>query len=89
MDPASVNWSQYSAANLPYRLQQTAGDHGSLGRVKFMLPNEHIVYLHDTPNKELFEKSTRTFSSGCIRVENPLDLAGLVLQDSVKWSENG
>ena len=86
VDPASVSWSLYSAANLPYRLQQTAGDHGSLGRVKFMLPNEHIVYLHDTPTKDLFEKSTRTFSSGCIRVENPLDLAGMVLQDSVKWS---
>ena len=86
VDPASVSWSQYSGANLPYRLQQTAGDHGSLGRVKFMLPNVHIVYLHDTPTKDLFEKSTRTFSSGCIRVENPLDLAGLVLQDSVKWS---
>ena len=86
VDPETVNWSQYTSTNFPYRLQQSSGDQGSLGRVKFMLPNKHIVYLHDTPHKELFKKSTRAFSSGCIRVQNPLELAGLVLQDSVKWS---
>ncbi|NTV05497.1 MAG: L,D-transpeptidase family protein [Chlorobiaceae bacterium] len=86
VDPASVNWSQYSAGNFPYRLQQSAGDHGALGRIKFMLPNKYIVYLHDTPNKELFEESTRTFSSGCVRVENPVDLAALVLQDTLHWN---
>ena len=86
VDPASVNWSQYTSTNFPYRLQQSSGDQGSLGRIKFLLPNRHIVYLHDTPNKELFKKSPRAFSSGCIRVENPLELAGLVLQDSVKWN---
>ena len=86
VNPASINWSQYTPENFPWRLQQTAGDHGALGRIKFMLPNKYIVYLHDTPNKELFAKSTRTFSSGCIRVENPVDLAVLVLQDSVRWS---
>lgn len=86
VNPASVNWSQYTGKNLPYRLQQSSGDQGSLGRVKFLLPNKHIVYLHDTPHKELFKKSFRAFSSGCIRVENPLELAGIVLQDSVKWS---
>ena len=87
VDPSSVNWSQYSAGNFPYRLQQSSGDHGALGRIKFLLPNRYIVYLHDTPNKELFAESTRTFSSGCIRVQNPLDLATLVLQDSVRWSK--
>ena len=88
VQPESVNWSQYSAANFPYRLQQTAGDHGALGRIKFLLPNRYIIYLHDTPNKELFEKSRRTFSSGCIRVENPADLAELVLQDKGRWSRS-
>lgn len=86
VNPASVNWSQYSGGNFPYRLQQSAGDHGALGRIKFMLPNRYTVYLHDTPTKDLFEKSNRTFSSGCIRVENPQELARLVLQDSLKWS---
>ena len=87
VDPASVNWRQYTGTNFPYRLQQSSGDQGSLGRIKFLLPNKHIVYLHDTPHKELFKKSSRPFSSGCVRVENPLELAGLVLQDSVKWSQ--
>jgi murein L,D-transpeptidase YcbB/YkuD len=49
--PSSVNWSHYSAANFPYRLQQSSGDQGALGRIKFLLPNRYIVYLHDTPNK--------------------------------------
>jgi len=86
VNPSSINWTAYSASNFPYRLQQSSGDHGALGRIKFMMPNKHIVYLHDTPTKDLFEKSSRTFSSGCIRIENPLDLAEFVLQDSVRWS---
>ncbi|TLU87763.1 MAG: murein L,D-transpeptidase [Chlorobium sp.] len=88
VNPASINWSQYSAANFPYNLLQTAGDNGALGRIKFLLPNRHLVYLHDTPTKDLFEKNTRTFSSGCIRVENPLELAELVLRDSVRWNRS-
>ncbi|MBM3422576.1 MAG: L,D-transpeptidase family protein [Chlorobi bacterium] len=88
VNPASINWSQYTGSNFPYRLQQSAGDHGALGRIKFMMPNKHIIYLHDTPTKDLFEKSSRTFSSGCIRVENPLELAEFVLQDSAKWSRS-
>jgi len=87
IDPASVNWSALRASGFPYRLRQRAGDHGALGRIKFVMPNSHIVYLHDTPTKDLFEKNTRTFSSGCIRVENPVRLAELVLDDSVKWNE--
>ncbi len=87
VNPESVNWSQYSARNFPYRLQQSAGDQGSLGRVKFMFPNPYIVFLHDTPHKELFAESIRNFSSGCVRVQNPVDLAALVLQDSVTWSK--
>ncbi|MEI8031989.1 MAG: L,D-transpeptidase family protein [Chlorobiaceae bacterium] len=84
--PESVDWAHYSSSNFPYRLQQSSGDAGSLGRIKFMLPNRYMVYLHDTPSKELFAKSSRAFSSGCIRVENPQELAWLVLQDGAKWS---
>jgi len=86
VDPSSINWNAFGAAAFPYRLQQKAGDHGALGRIKFVMPNRHIVYLHDTPTKDLFEKSSRTFSSGCIRVENPARLAELVLDDSLKWN---
>jgi murein L,D-transpeptidase YcbB/YkuD len=51
-----------------------------------MFPNPHFVYLHDTPSKELFSRSSRAFSSGCIRVKNPYRLAELLLQDDKNWS---
>ncbi len=86
VNPDSVDWSHYSATNLPYRLQQRSGDKGALGRIKFLMPNRHTIYLHDTPNKELFDKTGRAFSSGCIRVQNPAELARLVLRDSLNWS---
>ncbi len=86
VDPASVRWSQYTAANFPYVLRQDAGDDNSLGRVKINFPNPYLVYLHDTPARALFERSQRTFSSGCIRIERPLELAELLLADPVKWS---
>jgi murein L,D-transpeptidase YcbB/YkuD len=72
VDPASVDWS---GRNPPYRLVQRPGPDNALGRIKFMFPNEHAVYLHDTPSRDLFERDSRAFSSGCIRVENPFELA--------------
>lgn len=77
----TIDWS--SSRNLPYQLVQRPGPTNALGRVKFMFPNEHFVYLHDTPSKDLFAKDSRAFSSGCIRVENPLELAQMVLGE--KW----
>jgi murein L,D-transpeptidase YcbB/YkuD len=67
-----VDWS---ARHPPYRLVQRPGADNALGRIKFMFPNEHSVYLHDTPSRDLFSRDSRAFSSGCIRVENPLELA--------------
>ena len=81
VDPASIDWS--SARTLQYQLVQRPGPTNALGRVKFMFPNEYFVYLHDTPSRDLFDKESRAFSSGCIRVENPLELADIVLGD--KW----
>jgi murein L,D-transpeptidase YcbB/YkuD len=78
VDPTTVDWS---ARSFPYQLVQRAGDNNALGRVKFMFPNEHQVYLHDTPSRDLFERDSRAFSSGCIRVENPFELAQLLLGD--------
>ena len=75
----SVDWDDVSAASFPYVLRQPPGPDNALGRVKFMFPNDHAVYLHDTPSKSLFEKEDRAFSSGCIRVEDPLHLAELLL----------
>jgi murein L,D-transpeptidase YcbB/YkuD len=67
-------------------LRQDPGPANALGRIKFMFPNQHLVYLHDTPSKDLFERDVRAFSSGCIRVERPLELAELLLNDAEVWS---
>lgn len=80
VDPATVNWASYGRT-VPFTLRQEPGPENSLGRIKLMFPNQHAVYLHDTPAKELFDRPERNFSSGCIRVEDPLGLATLVLDD--------
>ena len=80
VDPASIDWAKASTKNFSYTLRQPPGPDNALGRVKFIFPNEHFVFLHDTPSKELFSADQRTFSSGCIRVENPLDLASVLLE---------
>ncbi len=85
IDPATIDWSRYSGRGFPYTLRQDPGPKNALGRVKFMFPNEHAVYLHDTPSKSLFEKEDRAFSSGCIRVEEPLHLAELLLRHEPGW----
>ena len=67
-------------------VRQKPGEDNSLGRVKFMLPNAHAIYLHDTPSKQLFENVRRDYSHGCIRLQSPLDLAQFVLQDQPEWT---
>jgi murein L,D-transpeptidase YcbB/YkuD len=86
VDPKSVDWSQVTAGRFPYTLVQRPGPANALGRVKFMFPNEHAVYLHDTPSRYLFDRADRTFSSGCIRVENPFELAEILL-GSDGWTQ--
>lgn len=68
------------------RIRQTPGPKNSLGLVKFLFPNEHDVYLHDTPATELFSRSRRDFSHGCVRVEKPRELAAWILRDQPKWT---
>jgi len=68
------------------RIRQRPGEWNSLGRLKFNMPNNYDVYLHDTPAKSLFEQSFRAFSHGCIRLEKPLDLALYVLRDQPQWT---
>ncbi len=79
VDPATVDWAALGG-RFPFRLRQEPGEGNALGRIKFMFPNRFDVYLHDTPSKRLFERAARTFSHGCIRVQNPLDLAAAVLR---------
>jgi murein L,D-transpeptidase YcbB/YkuD len=85
VDAARVDWARVRAGSFPYQIVQAPGDDNALGRIKFMLPNPHAVYLHDTPAKRLFERHDRAFSSGCIRLERPLELAALLLDDAERW----
>jgi len=66
---------------------QEPGSSNPLGQLKFMFPNRHDVYMHDTPTKNLFDSNVRTFSSGCIRVRNPVRLAELVFGEDRKWTQ--
>ncbi|MGD9668142.1 MAG: murein L,D-transpeptidase [Hyphomicrobiaceae bacterium] len=84
VDPLSVDWSRADIRN--YHVYQPPGDGNVLGEVKFLFPNKHQVYMHDTPTKNLFNESTRTFSHGCMRVRNPMRLAEIVLKQDKGWS---
>ncbi len=79
VDPATIDWSSVTRRNFGYTLVQRPGPNNALGRVKFMFPNKHAVYLHDTPSKYLFGQAERAFSHGCIRVEHPYEFAELLL----------
>jgi murein L,D-transpeptidase YcbB/YkuD len=87
VDPATIDWSQYRSGHIPYTLRQAPGPHNAMGRVKFMFPNSYAVYLHDTPSKSRFDAPDRSFSSGCVRVERPFELAMLLLNDPERWNE--
>jgi murein L,D-transpeptidase YcbB/YkuD len=88
VDPQTIDWSRYRdrPRAFPFQIVQAAGRDNPLGSIKFMFPNEHAVYLHDTPSRALFEKTVRAFSSGCIRTDKPLELARLLLDDPEQWS---
>ena len=79
ISPYAVDWSALSERHFPYRLRQEPAAGNALGRVKIMFPNDDSVYIHDTPARSLFNRTARSFSSGCVRVEEPLTLAGLLL----------
>lgn len=75
----SVNWWKYKDGKVPYLIQQPPGDDNALGEVKFLFPNAHSIYMHDTPNRSLFKQAVRAMSHGCVRVENPRLLAETLL----------
>lgn len=85
IDIATIDWSQYPDKGFPYLIRQQPGPNNALGRVKFIFPNKHSVYLHDTPSKSGFKRAERAFSSGCIRVQNPFHFAELLLADKPGW----
>jgi len=80
IDPDEINWQEVDADSFPGLLRMDPGPWNPLGRVKFMFPNRYDVYLHDTNETSLFHNPVRPFSSGCIRIERPQDLASYLLQ---------
>jgi L,D-transpeptidase YcbB len=86
IDPNTIDWAKVNPKKFPYRMIQDTGVN-PLGRIKFMFPNQFDVYLHDTTQKGLFQRSKRMYSHGCIRVERPYDLGEWVLRDDTSWSK--
>lgn len=77
VDPRRVNWDAVTFKQI--RIRQRPGRGNALGKIKFMFPNKHNVYLHDTPSKSLFNRSERAFSHGCVRVQNPFEFADALM----------
>ncbi len=86
VDPFKVNWAAITKENLTYRFQQAPGKQNALGRIKFMFPNQYDVYIHDTPSRSDFQRTQRAFSSGCIRVADPIELAAYLLKGNPRWT---
>jgi len=84
MDPDTVDWNRYDLRN--FDLVQPPGPSNVLGKVKFLFPNPHDVYMHDTSQKHLFANAVRAESHGCMRVQNPDQLAEVVLKHDKGWS---
>lgn len=76
----AVDFSQYTAKTFPFAIKQPPSGRNALGLVKFMFPNRHNIYLHDTPSKSLFAREVRAFSHGCIRLGDPFDFAYALLK---------
>ncbi|OYW56440.1 MAG: hypothetical protein B7Y80_06700 [Hyphomicrobium sp. 32-62-53] len=86
INPARIKWSKVDIRNIP--IIQGAGPGNPLGRLKFMFPNHHDVYMHDTNDKHLFNSTERTFSHGCIRVRNPDRFAEVILGEMEGWTND-
>ncbi len=87
IDPKTVNWSQLDKEKFPYWLRQDPGSKNALGQVKFLFSNPYEIYLHGTPDRHLFDREVRTFSSGCIRVKDPVRLSSYLLNDGSQQKE--
>jgi len=80
IDASAIDWSSVTQSNWRYSIRQRPGGGNALGEVKFLFPNDHDVYLHDTPSKSLFGTAVRAYSHGCVRVQNPMGFADALLE---------
>jgi murein L,D-transpeptidase YcbB/YkuD len=85
VDPDRIDWQTVTPENFDYILRKDPGPYNPMGRAKFLFPNRYEVYIHDSPDRSIFSQPKRTFSSGCIRIENPIELAEYLLKDSSRW----
>lgn len=87
VDPASIDWAKVNPKTFPYTVRQEPGESNALGLAKFMFPNKHSVYIHDTPSRSLFEREDRALSHGCIRIQRPFDFAKFLLSHDPTWTD--
>ena len=86
VEPSSIDWKSISENRFPYMIRQEPGQGNPLGKIKFMFANEYDVYIHDTPSRSLFTRNIRSFSSGCVRIDNAQELANYLLKDDPDWT---
>jgi murein L,D-transpeptidase YcbB/YkuD len=86
VDPRTIDWPAMNEKTIDFRLRQDPGPQNIMGQIKFLIPSRFNIYLHDTPYREDFPKTSRMSSHGCIRLEKPTDLAEFVLKDFPQWT---
>jgi murein L,D-transpeptidase YcbB/YkuD len=84
VDPRMINWRTVDMRDI--QIKQPPGERNALGSIKFMFPNQYAVYLHDTPSKSLFQRDSRAFSHGCVRVMDPWAFADALLSHDPGWN---
>lgn len=85
IDPTTIDWRSVNPERFPYVIRQDAGEASALGRIKFVIPNSEDIFMHDTPDRHLFRRPDRAFSSGCVRLEKPLELLDFALDGTAGW----
>jgi murein L,D-transpeptidase YcbB/YkuD len=88
VDPTTVEWRNYSRTNFPFTMRQDPGEANALGRIKFVMPNSEDIFMHDTPERHLFARSERAFSSGCVRLGRPMDFLAMAVEGMEGWDRN-
>lgn len=86
-DPDTINWNRYPREKLPFKFKQGSGEGNALGKFKFVFDNSSSIYLHDTNNKYGFKLSNRAISHGCVRIEDPLKFAQLMVKDKYQYDK--
>ena len=85
IDPLTIDWAKVASGEVEVLIRQKPGPHNSMGRMKFMFPNEAGIYLHDNPERQLFEEASRFYSGGCVRLEDAARLGEWLFGRELEW----